>query len=512
VSESASFAFSLRPLEPESLSASLADPACGGFASFAGWVRDANEGQRVLRLDYEAYPELALKEGMRIVDAAITRFGVHRARCVHRLGALAVGEIAVWVGVAAPHRAEAFAACRFIIDEVKHRVPIWKKEYYAGGDSGWVNCEACAAAESERAEAPVHTHAPRLDADYSRQMRLPGVGVAGQARLAAARVLVIGAGGLGAPVLGYLAGAGVGVIAVMDGDALEPSNLHRQTIYARSDVGQAKATLAARHLRALNPTIEVRSYAEYATAANLRRLAPEFDLLVDCSDNFATKFLLNDIAHESGVPVLLASVHQYEGQLQLVRPAVGSCLRCIWPTATPDGLVGNCAEAGVLGPVPGVLGSLEALEALKYLLGLPGVLADEVLLVDLLSHESRRMRAPRAVACVGGRCARLPAASSDPDHDLAFDSLGEAREAGFVIIDIRDALEREQLPASEAALRIPMVELLEGAADLDRDRDYLLLCARGTRSHAAAISLRARGLDRVWSFRGGLAALPSAVS
>ena len=137
------FEFSDVQLAAAPLAASLADPAAGGFASCEGWVRNHNDGRAVRSLEYEAYAELAVREGERIVAEAIARFGVRSARCVHRVGALPLGEMAVWVGVSAPHRAEAFAACRYIIDEVKHRVPIWKKEHYVTGDSGWVNCERC---------------------------------------------------------------------------------------------------------------------------------------------------------------------------------------------------------------------------------------------------------------------------------------------------------------------------------------------------------------------------------
>jgi len=139
------FRFSTAPLDGMALRAQLCDPSCGGFVAFEGWVRDHNEGQRVTRLEYEAFEPLALREGERVVAEARERFGVPHALCVHRIGDLALGEIAVWVGVAAPHRDEAFRACRYIIDEVKHRLPIWKKEHYLSGDSGWVNCERCAA-------------------------------------------------------------------------------------------------------------------------------------------------------------------------------------------------------------------------------------------------------------------------------------------------------------------------------------------------------------------------------
>lgn len=143
------FRFSRSALDVAALRATLADPACGGYAAFEGWVRDHNEGQRVQHLEYEAYEALAVREAERIVAEAVTRFGIAHAACAHRTGDLAVGELAVWVGVSAPHRDEAFRACRYIIDEIKHRLPIWKKEHYLNGDSGWVNCERCAAAPHE---------------------------------------------------------------------------------------------------------------------------------------------------------------------------------------------------------------------------------------------------------------------------------------------------------------------------------------------------------------------------
>lgn len=147
-------------LQPEQLRRQLQDPACGGYAAFEGWVRDCNDGRTVLRLEYEAFGALALREGEQILDEARRRFGVARARCAHRVGPLAIGELAVWVGVSAPHRGEAFDACRYIIDEIKHRVPIWKKEYYQDGDSGWVNCERCAA-------TPSHAHGEPLAQEHA---------------------------------------------------------------------------------------------------------------------------------------------------------------------------------------------------------------------------------------------------------------------------------------------------------------------------------------------------------
>jgi molybdopterin synthase catalytic subunit len=153
---SAGFHFSRTPLDPAALRAALADPACGGYAAFEGWVRDHNEGARVRRLEYEAFEALAVSEAQRIMAEARARFPIAHAACAHRLGDLAVGELAVWVGVSAPHRHEAFLACRYLIDEIKHRLPIWKKEHYLSGDSGWVNCERCAAPGAHPHPQPAH--------------------------------------------------------------------------------------------------------------------------------------------------------------------------------------------------------------------------------------------------------------------------------------------------------------------------------------------------------------------
>src|SRR3954463_12918349 len=466
------FRFSHTPIDTVALREELANPESGGYTSFEGWVRNHNEGHNVRHLEYEAFEPLAVKEGERIVAEAIKRFGIERAACVHRVGDLAIGEMAVWVGASARHRDEAFRACRFIIDEVKHRVPIWKKEHYVNGDSGWVNCERCAAPpthehahESLHDHGHEHVHAAPVP-DYSRQVALREVGAAGQARLRAASVLVVGAGGLGVPVLQYLAGAGVGRLGIVDGDRLEPSNLHRQTWYALRDCGREKAALATDRVRALNPEVRVATHALRLDAGNAEGLVQGYDLVLDCSDNFSTKFLLNDVALRTGTPVLFASVYQYEGQLQLVAgDSASPCLRCVWPEATRDGLVGNCAEAGVLGPVPGVFGSLQALEALKYLLGLPGLASNEMLIFDLVTLSTQRLRARRAPNCQAHAHDGVAAVSA-PENDgeslvIEFPGLDDAVRAGYSLIDVRDAREliADPLPV-KGAQHLPMSRLL----------------------------------------------------
>jgi adenylyltransferase/sulfurtransferase len=339
-------------------------------------------------------------------------------------------------------------------------------------------------------------------------MALKEVGAAGQAKLRASRVLVIGCGGLGVPVISYLAGAGIGRLGLVDSDRLEPSNLHRQTLYALADVGGLKAELAADRVRALNPDVDVLAYTLRLDAVNAPDLIAQYDLVIDCTDNFSTKFLLNDCCVQLGKPVVFASVYQYEGQLQIVRPG-SACLRCVWPEATRDGIVGNCSEAGVLGPVPGVFGGLQAFEAMKLLLDLPGQLNGELLVLDLLTLSTSRVRTKRASTCPGHSISR-PAATQTPGSTLgvSFDTLDHAYDSGFDIIDIREPHELQELPTPSSQSRnVPMADLLHGSPPFAPTRKTLLVCATGRRSLAAAQELRERGLAEIYSLRGGVKGL-----
>lgn len=516
------FSFSSAPLEPERYRASIEDPSAGGYASFEGWVRDHNDGRTVQRLEYEAFEALAIKEGERIVAEAVAKFGVTRAACVHRIGSLAIGDLAVWVGVSSSHRGEAFAACRYIIDEVKHRVPIWKKEHYNDGDSGWVNCERCAAAAHEHEHSHAHgagdfashghVHAPDVRNDYSRQIALPEVGRAGQAKLAAASVLVVGAGGLGVPVLQYLAAAGIGRIGVVDGDVVEASNLHRQPLYGLGDVGRPKAVVAAERLRTLNRDVRIETHETKATLENIDALVKDYDLVVECTDNFRAKFLVNDAVVRALKPAVFASVHQYEGQLQVYRPLPHwPCLRCLWPEAPRDGMVGNCAEAGVLGPVPATLGALQAMAVLKRLLGLDAGEAPALVMVDLLALETRRLIARRSPDCDHDDPGAAQASvSADAPMELEFQTLAEAFESGLELVDIRETWERmHDPPGLQIPTHLPLSALVNGYLQFPTEGRYLIVCAHGVRSLSVTEQLRAQGLADVYSLRGGLAALRS---
>ena len=344
--------------------------------------------------------------------------------------------------------------------------------------------------------------------DYSRQQSLKEIGVEGQKRLAVSRVLVIGAGGLGSPVLQYLAGAGVGCIGIVDADVLDASNLHRQPLYALADVGQPKTALAKAAIEKLNPTVRVESYAVRFDADNAVDLVASYDLVIDCSDNFRTKFLVNDAAVLTRKPAVFASVYQYEGQLQVYKPdADHACLRCLWPDATADGIVGNCAEAGVLGPVPGAFGAMQALLALKILLGLPGQLDGELLLLNFMNFKQLTLKAPRRAACGAPSCSLV----RSPEREIAnleieLSSLGTAVARGLEVIDIRSDEEVAARPVP--ARHIAMPALLADPTVLSTAKDYLLVCASGKRSVATARELRARGFS-VKSLAGGLQRLES---
>ncbi len=347
-----------------------------------------------------------------------------------------------------------------------------------------------------------------MQPDYSRQILLKEIGPQGQAKLGLARVLIVGLGGLGSPVMQYLAGAGVGFLGLIDADLLDASNLHRQPIYGLADVGKAKAELARAAIAAINPAVQVETHAVLFNADNALELIRRHDIVVDCSDNFRTKYLINDAAVLARKAAVFASVYQYEGQLQVYKPEpMHACLRCLWPDALADGVVGNCAQAGVLGPVPGAFGTLQALLTLKILLQMGGQLAGELLLLDFMNFSSLKIQASRRAECRAPACAHIQdLAREDPDIEVSLDSLAVAAASGFEVIDIRTVEEVAARPAVSAdttVRHIPMQDLLANPRLLAGASRALLVCATGKRSLATARALRKQGLA-VRSLAGGL--------
>ncbi len=234
---------------------------------------------------------------------------------------------------------------------------------------------------------------------YSRHIILPQVGGEGQEKLLAARVLIVGAGGLGAPAALYLAAAGVGIIGLLDGDEVDVTNLQRQIIHHTSDIGRRKVDSAADKVRAINPDVTVRTYDVWARADNIREIIKEYDFVIDGVDNFPAKFLINDACYFERIPFCHAGILQFEGQLMTILPGRTSCYRCIFPTVPPPGSVPSCGQAGVLGVLPGIIGSLQATEAIKYVLGIGDLLTDALLTYSALTMEFRRVRASRNPDC-----------------------------------------------------------------------------------------------------------------
>jgi adenylyltransferase/sulfurtransferase len=470
------FRLTAEPIDDNSLLS--ADSAAGAISTFVGIVRNHNEGRPVQRLEYESYPELAQREGERIVAEALAKFPILDAVCVHRTGTLEIGEVAIRAETAGAHRREVIRACEWIVEEVKRRVPIWKKEHYADGDSGWVNATTPGKAVVE------------ADAYYARQQTLLELD---QSRLSGAHVLVVGAGGLGCPALLYLAGAGVGHITIVDPDRVEVSNLHRQVLFGVDDLGIAKATAAARRLRSLNPLIQIQAIVGRLEESNVFELVEAHHLVLDGTDRLTTKFLLNRVSVGLRKPLIVASVHRFEGQIQVVRPD-GPCLQCLWPEPPEDGCVGTCAETGVLGVTPGLLGTMQAAEGLKLLLGFPTL--EGVSMVDLLRPESRKLKLARREDCpICGQGAQ-PLKGFDPTSM----ELLQPDLADYESIDIR---ERDEVAIRPSGLpNVPLSAWKTPAAN----KPLLLVCASGRRSLALAKRLRGEGVS-AYSLAGGVQSL-----
>ena len=271
-----------KPIDLERWIQKARNPRAGAFVEFQGWVRDHNEGKKVQSLEYEIFESLARKEAVKIITKAKAKFQVLDIQVVHRVGHMDIGDLAVWVGVSSEHRSAGFRACRYVMDEVKVRLPIWKKEYYLEEDAKWVNCQGCYQKKIVKQDY------------YEKQIKLKNLGEPGQKRLQNSQLLVVGAGGLGCPALSYLVAAGVGQITICDPDLLEVSNLHRQTLYSHENIGEYKVNLAKAKLESLNPFVHIQGLSKRVDLGNVQALVASHDLVLDCTDNFESKFLIHD--------------------------------------------------------------------------------------------------------------------------------------------------------------------------------------------------------------------------
>jgi len=254
---------------------------------------------------------------------------------------------------------------------------------------------------------------------YARHIQLPEVGEKGQQRLLDSRVLIVGAGGLGSPAALYLAAAGVGAIGIIDNDRVDASNLQRQILHDLHRVGQAKVDSARHSIGALNTDVTVDAYDERLTADNALERVSRYDVVIDGTDNFPTRYLLNDVSVHTSVPVVHGSIFRFEGQVSVFDPASGPCYRCLFPQPPPPELAPNCAEAGVLGVLPGVIGSLQATEALKLMLGIGDPLIGRILTYDALDQEFRTLRVSKDASCPACSGALPPIVDYDESCDVS---------------------------------------------------------------------------------------------
>ncbi|WP_405225880.1 molybdopterin-synthase adenylyltransferase MoeB [Lentisalinibacter sediminis] len=357
-------------------------------------------------------------------------------------------------------------------------------------------------------------------AHYSRQLNLRELGADGQARLRDASVLLVGLGGLGSPLALYLAAAGVGRIGIAEFDTVEASNLHRQVLFGASQVGSPKLACGAARLRDLNPHISVEEHPGALTRDNARALVASYDVVADGADNFATRYLVNDSCVLEGRPLVSASILGFEGQLSVYHHDGGPCFRCVFPEPPPAGLVPSCAEGGVLGVLPGVMGTLQATEVIKLIAGLGEVASGRLVHYDALTLTFSTFRVGRDTDCA--LCGDSPSIVELVDYQ-AFCSGGTAETAGIaelspteaadllgtgeetVLVDVREAHERRADDPLHSA-HIPLAEVIENGVPFPPSARLILFCASGSRSLLAAEALTRMGYRHVHNLTGGLAA------
>ena len=358
---------------------------------------------------------------------------------------------------------------------------------------------------------------------YSRHITLPEIGLEGQQKLKSARVLCVGAGGLGSPALLYLAAAGVGTLGLVDFDAVDESNLHRQILHGTKDVGRPKLESARDRLRDVNPHVQIEAHHTSLDAGNALDLIAAYDVVVDGTDNFPTRYLVNDACVMAGRPNAYGSIFRFEGQAAVFAAKGGPCYRCLHPEPPPSGLIPSCAEGGVLGVLPGIIGTIQATEAIKLILGVGDPLIGRFLIYDALRMRFRELKlrqdpdcpvcgdAPRIreLRSYDAFCSPAPPGVSQVKQmdDMTVTDLKARMDAGTapVIVDVRETQEF-QICRIPGAVLIPLGELPGRTDELDPEAEIVLQCRSGVRSAQAAELLRSRGFSKARNLAGGILA------
>jgi sulfur-carrier protein adenylyltransferase/sulfurtransferase len=357
---------------------------------------------------------------------------------------------------------------------------------------------------------------------YSRHLIMPEVGIEGQRKLKAARVLCVGAGGLGAPASMYLAAAGVGTLGLVDFDVVDASNLHRQIIYGTPDVGKTKLEASRQRLQAMNSGVKVVTHEVALTSKNALDVLKDYDVILDGTDNFQTRYLVNDACVLLGKPNAYGSIFRFDGQASVFAVKGGPCYRCLYPEPPPPGLVPSCAEGGVLGVLPGVIGIIQATEAIKLILGAGQPLVGRLLLYDALQMRFRELKLRRDPECPA--CGDHPTIHELIDYDQFCGVVpAQAQPAGggvpeitvqelkgkldrgedVYVLDVREPNEY-QICRIQGSTLIPLGELASRTAELDRNREMVVHCKMGGRSAKAVALLQERGFTRARNLKGGI--------
>ncbi len=441
--------------------------SAGAFVDFEGRVRKVNEGKAVVSLEYEVFEELALSEGLKIIEEAKQAFNIIHVRAVHRQGHLQIGDCAVWVGVLSMHRSEAFSACRYMIDEIKKRLPIWKKEYYLDHPVEWVSCQ--------------HSHVSFSRASYYSK-QVGAVSVLGQEKLKSARILIVGLGGLGCPAASSLATAGVGNMTLCDGDRLELSNLHRQTLFSVDDLGHYKALLAARRLEGMNPFCKLTPVCENLSSQNIKELIQNQDLVLDCTDNFESQFLLHDACLTLNKPFVQASIYAGTGLIQAFPNFKTACLRCLWPQIPENEHLKSCIEPGVLGAQTAIIGSIQALQAINILSSNSSETLNFSLYVDLSDFSITKIHRTKNIQCPFHSCHSGMETLNLLESSIHSNSLDSSEK----IIDLQDD-------------DLSILEIMK-EAEKDPSQKIFIKCKHGIRSRLLVEDLHSQGFRNIFNF------------
>ena len=360
---------------------------------------------------------------------------------------------------------------------------------------------------------------------FNRHIILPQVGLEGQERLKKARVLCIGTGGLGSPIAMYLAAAGIGTLGLVDFDVVDDSNLQRQIVHSTRNIGRPKVESARDTLHGLNPHMEIALHGEGITRDNVRELVRRYDVVVDGTDNFPTRYLVNDACVLESKPLVYASIFQFEGQVTVFNHDEGPCYRCLYPEPPPPGLVPSCAEGGVLGVLPGVIGVIQATEAIKIILGKGRTLAGRLMLYDAMDMHFREVNLRRDPACpacgehpsIGDVeayeqfCGLPPTEAPEEEGNLGPDDITPKQLAAMrnesdsepFLLDVREPFEVD-ICRIDGAWEIPLGELPLRYAEVPEDRDVVVHCKMGGRSAQAVELLKSKGYRRVKNLAGGI--------